>query len=186
MDATKTDDEFISLITMEYLMNKAQYTKYLDEKTPEKKQKYEKDKKFYRKRIYDLTKSLLHNDPPQNLLPDVKFIFENYTRATIDYFKMLDKSDILQEDYQYLMDIDPKNEISIASIESQEEADKLMMRSIKIQEPNALEKLVKRKSTKVVKPMILPQQKDINLKDPALKKKGIIKKNGIQKDNIAT
>ena len=84
------------------------------------------------------------------------------------------------------MDIDPKNEIHVASIESQEEADKLMMRSIKIQEPNALEKLVKRKSTKVAKPMILPQQKDINLKDPALKKKGIIKKNGVPKDNIAT
>ena len=49
-----------------------------------------------------------------------------------------------------------------------------MMRSIKIVEPNSLEKLVKRKSTKCMKKeMPLPIQKNIDLKDPLLKKKGI-------------
>ena len=56
-----------------------------------------------------------------------------------------------------------------------------MMRSIKITEPNALEKLVKRTSTRVNTSAELktPQQKDINLKDPILKNKGICKKKNI-------
>jgi len=54
------------------------------------------------------------------------------------------------------------------------------MRSIKITEPNALEKLVKRTTTKICqKAPIIPMQKDINLKDPILKNKGIRKKNNI-------
>ena len=54
------------------------------------------------------------------------------------------------------------------------------MRSFNITEPNALEKLVKRTSTKIAqKPLIMPIQKDINLKDPILKNKGIRKKNNI-------
>ena len=54
-----------------------------------------------------------------------------------------------------------------------------MMRSIKIQEPNSLEKLVKRTQTKHVKQMILPREKEINLKDPILKNKGIREKKNI-------
>ena len=184
-----SSEDYLSTITLEYLMNRDMYVKYKNEKTPEKKQSYEKDKKFYRKRIYDLTKSLLHNEQPKILLPDVKFVFDNYVNTAIEYFKMLDKSDILQEDYHELMVGDPKSEIQVESLEKREEADKSIMRSIKIQEPNALEKLVKRKSTKSVKPIVLPQQKDINLRDPTLKKKGIkekVKNEVVQKENIAT
>jgi len=60
-----------------------------------------------------------------------------------------------------------------------DEANMLMMRTIKITEPNALEKLVKRTTTKLQKKPIMPLQKDINLKDPNLKNKGICKKNNI-------
>ena len=59
------------------------------------------------------------------------------------------------------------------------------MRSFNITEPNALEKLVKRTSTKIAqKPLIMPIQKDINLKDPILKNKGIRKKNNINNKYI--
>ena len=53
------------------------------------------------------------------------------------------------------------------------------MRSIKMSEPNALEKMVKRTSTRVISKAIIPIQKEINLKDPILKNKGIRKKNNI-------
>jgi hypothetical protein len=94
----------------------------------------------------------------------------------------LDKTDILQEDYQTIdnsIKIDRNNEINVDNISNTQEANQLMMRSIKIQEPNSLEKLVKRTSTKHVKQMILPREKDINLKDPILKNKGIREKKNI-------
>ena len=55
------------------------------------------------------------------------------------------------------------------------------MRLVKITEPNSLEKLVKRTMIKNVdaKPNIPPKQKEINLKDPILKNKGIRKKKNI-------
>jgi hypothetical protein len=94
----------------------------------------------------------------------------------------LDKTDILQEDYQTIdnsIKIDRNNEINVDNISNTQEANQLMMRSIKIQEPNSLEKLVKRTQTKYVKQMILPREKDINLKDPILKNKGIREKKNI-------
>jgi hypothetical protein len=114
------------------------------------------------------------------MFPDVVFSFETYIKACIDYFKVLDKTDILQQDYQDI----PQgqhfpSEMNTDQITTPQEADQLMLRTIKIQEPNALEKIVKRTATKLKKPMILPREKDINLKDPNLKNKGIRKKNNI-------
>jgi hypothetical protein len=172
-------EQMISDITLEYMMNKDQYAKYIGKNNINKKDSSRKDKKFYRKRIIDLTKKLLNNEKPETMYPDVTSAFEYYTKICVEYFKVLDKTDILQEDY---IDIsansvnEAKNDfVSETSID----ADNLMMRSIKIQEPNALEKLVKRKSTKMKKQTILPLQKNINLKDPNLKNKGICKKNNI-------
>jgi hypothetical protein len=108
--------------------------------------------------------------------------FQTYIKACVDYFKTLDKTDILQEDYQTIdnsIKIDRNNEINVDNISNTQEANQLMMRSIKIQEPNSLEKLVKRTQTKYVKQMILPREKDINLKDPILKNKGIREKKNI-------
>ena len=51
------------------------------------------------------------------------------------------------------------------------------MRSIKI--PNALEKIVKVKMTKVPDEIILPKIKEIDLQEPNLRNKGIQKKENI-------
>lgn len=48
-------------LTLEYLMNRSQYQKYMNRKTPEKLSN-KKDVKFYRKRILALTKELLYPD----------------------------------------------------------------------------------------------------------------------------
>ena len=151
-----------------------------------------KDKKFYRRRISDLTKKFLYpcetNSEQECISPDIHYTFDLYVKACIEYFKNLDKSDIIQEDYKGLLDIDAKNEINIDNIQTSEEADKLMMRSIRIREPNNLEKLLTRKSLAPQNTIIPPRQKDINLKDPELKNKGIRKKKNItntydKKDN---
>ena len=176
---------YVDEVTLECLMNKEQYGKHV-RKMPvssESKKVNNSDRKFYKKRIYDLTKQLLNNEPvSENIFPDVTNGFQNYIKACVDYFKTLDKTDILQEDYQTIdnsIKIDRNNEINVDNISNTQEANQLMMRSIKIQEPNSLEKLVKRTQTKHVKQMILPREKEINLKDPVLKNKGIREKKNI-------
>ena len=174
-------DNLISKLTIEYLMNKDQYARYIsqNQQTSDTKTINKKDKKFYKRRIFDLTKQLLNNEKPQQIFPDVSTAFDSYAKICIEYFKILDKTDILQEDYDGLTDAVNPNDSSIAE-NTQTEVNKLLMRSFNITEPNALEKLVKRTSTKIAqKPLIMPIQKDINLKDPILKNKGIRKKNNI-------
>lgn len=173
---TNINDEYISEITLEYLMNKDQYANY--KKNPELvKGVNKKEQRFYRKRIIDLTRKILNGENADQIYPDVKKSFVNYSKMCIDYFKTLDKSDIIQEEYDTLI-INNLDESKV-EINNAIENDKLMVRSIHIQEPNSLEKIIIRRSTKVVKKPVLPQQKNINLKDPILKNKGICKKKNI-------
>jgi hypothetical protein len=172
------NDQLISEITLECLMNKQQYAKHIGQNATKKKDSVRKDKKFYKKRIFDLTKRLLNNEKPETMYPDVGSAFDSYARVCIEYFKVLDKSDIIQEDYVGIEDGVLNNAPADPSYNAVEES-MLMMRSIKINEPNALEKLVKRTTAKLEKKPIIPLQKDINLKDPNLKNKGISKKNNI-------
>jgi hypothetical protein len=172
------NDELITEITLECLMNKQQYAKHISQNTTSKKDSIRKDKKFYKKRIFDLTKKLLNNEKPETMYPDVGSAFDSYARVCIEYFKVLDKSDIIQEDYLGMYDVS-LNSTQLVPLYNQDQANMLMTRSIKITEPNALEKLVKRTTAKFEKKQIIPLQKDINLKDPNLKNKGICKKNNI-------
>jgi hypothetical protein len=180
---TKNENDFLANITLEYLMKKDHYAKYIEQIKPVNREKYLKERKFYKKRIYDFTKKML-NGEKTGVLQDVVFAFEKYIRYCVEYFKMLDKTDILQEDYSK-MDTDCEMLSSSVSPDSLEENDQLFMRSFKVSQPNSLEKIVKRTTTKVITKRELPKQKEINLKDPVLKQKGI-KKNNIllEKNNI--
>ena len=169
-----TTQDFVSEVTLECLLNKEQYGKYLVQKNPKAKLNNKKDKKFYRRRIFDLTKQLLSNEKPETLPPDIKHTFENYVNLCIEYFKALDTTDIIQGDYSNL-NLDAKNEINIENIGSTEEANQLMMRSVKMSHPpSLLDNFVKVKNVKPQVQPIIPIQKDINLKDPVLKNKGIL------------
>jgi len=185
MSNNTLSDKKVSDIDLEYLINKDLYGKSIDSKMqPHITINNKKDKKFYKKRIYDLTKQLLSNEQPPTLFPDVRNTFDNYIKTCISYFKIIDTSDIIQEDYDDLLGsisnaTGVDNIDNIDNIANIDEVNKLMMRSIKIMEPNALEKLVKRTITKKEIEPIIPQQKDINLKDPILKNKGIRKKKNI-------
>ena len=187
------NNKIINDLSLEFFLNKETYSKHLEKRTAESKKEYKKDKRFYRKRIYELTKQLINEDDtnPINCNKDLHIAFEVYSQFCIEYFKIIDRNDILQEDYSHLLNsssqinIDPN--LSIENINSIEEADQLLMRSIKIIEPNSLEKLVKRKSTKSIKKELpLPIQKNIDLKNPILKKKGIKEKiKELKVENIA-
>ena len=93
----------------------------------------------------------------------------------MNYFQTLDKTDILQEDYKFINDISNNETSNIVVENSQtiESANKLVMRSIKI---NLLDQFVTKKVSKP-KLLILPKQREINLSTPDLKTKGVPKKN---------
>ena len=179
--------EYVNQVTLECLMNKDTYKKYVA--TKKKSVVNKKDQKFYRRRILSLTKELLYPEEvaektttsttpstPNN--PNIVSLFQMYSKACIEYFKTLDKNDIIQEDYSTLTATET-TEMSAEDIKTQAEIDQQFMRSIHVKEPTTLDKFVKRSTTAPKEAPILPKQKDINLRDPALKNKGIRKKKNI-------
>ena len=174
--------EYVNQVTLECLMNKDTYKKYVA--TKKKSVVNKKDQKFYRRRILSLTKELLYPEEATEKStttaphdPNIVGLFQIYSKACIEYFKTLDKNDIIQEDYSTLTP--ETTEMSAEDIKTQAEIDQLFMRSIHVKEPKTLDKFVKRSTTAPKEDPILPKQKDINLRDPALKNKGIRKKKNI-------
>jgi hypothetical protein len=169
-------------------MNKDTYKKYVA--TKKKSVVNKKDQKFYRRRILSLTKELLYPEEattpekpttptPATTIndPNIIGLFQIYSKACIEYFKSLDKNDIIQDDYSTLTT--EAAEMSPEDIKTQSEIDQQFMRSIHVKEATTLDKFVKRSTTAPKEDPILPKQKDINLRDPALKNKGIRKKKNI-------
>jgi hypothetical protein len=87
----------VDQITLEYLMNRDMYKKLMTNKTVIAQKNKEKD--FYRNRISHLTEELLANNEVDGLFSDVSFAFENYVKTCVHYFKIIDESDIIQNDY---------------------------------------------------------------------------------------
>ena len=178
---------FVDQVTLDCLLNKSLFNTQVKNKKAQSVNK--EDKKFYKKRIYNLFKEMLINKvEPEDLFPDVKYAYDNFINASINYFKTIDSTDLLQEEYKTLDETALENINAIPELGDDvgvEEADKLMMRSIKIT-TQTLDKYVKRKSTKPEEKLILPKQKEVNLLDPELKVKGIQSNNNnnIKKKNI--
>jgi hypothetical protein len=165
---------YITQLTIDCLLNKNVINKHIKNKQSKKENK--EDIKFYKKRIYNLFKEILTGNSPDDLLPDVKYAYSNFLNASISYFKTVDNNDIIQSEYKD-MDFSPEiccnnNDISGNILD----ADKLLMRSIKMNVPT-LDKYVTRTSTKKKDEIILPKQKNINLNDPEFKNKGLKKNN---------
>ena len=162
-------------IDIKYLTTSSEYEIHVKKQLDRKVNK--KDKKFYRKRICNLTKELLINDE-MIVNHDIKKQFDEYIQTCIDYFKTLDNNDIIQNDYN-LLDVNSHDTININNninentlMKSQEDANNLLIRSINVK--NSLDNFVIKNKIKIKKnDMILPKQKNINLRDPILKKKGI-------------
>jgi len=171
-------NSFLNQVSLDYLINTKQYKIHL--KNIENKKIDRKDKKFYRRRILSLTKDLLYKEESEILVsPDIKNAFDNLVKICINYFKVLDRNDIIQEDYNDIdEEIKEKKELSETEQFLKEENEKLLMRSVKMTN-NSLDKFIKIKMTKQAEELIIPQQKEINLKDPVLKNKGVNKKKNI-------
>jgi len=178
-------DSLINQITIDYLINKDLYAKCVNKQVIKENNK--KDKRFYRKRISSLIKELLLGESPANVTPDVKYAFDNFAKTCIQYFKMIDSADIIQEDYTTIIEhenLSKLDNILGADALNQDEANKLMMRSINMPALTMADFVTKTHITQLDK-IVLPKERNLNLTDPLLKKKGIKTKNP-QKKNINT
>jgi len=170
-------ESFVNQITLDCLLNKEVYGKHLRSKNV--KQINKEERKFYRKRTFNLFKEMMNGNAPENLLPDVKYAYDNFYNSTIQYFKTIDNNDIIQSEYKDVVFLtsnfsDIYTDCSINSIKNSD-ADLLLTRSITLNNPPTLDKYVIRTFNKKKEQIILPKQKEINLNDPGLKTKGIKK-----------
>ena len=164
---------FVDQVTLDCLLNKQVYNVHLQNKKTSQINKEERQ--FYRKRTFHLFKEIINGNPPEDLPPDVKYAYDNFIKQSIQYFKNIDNNDIIQSEYKDIVESSEQNVINDSSYNSSE-VDSLLIRSIKIETPT-LDKYVKRISNKKKEEIILPKQKEIDLKNPELKKKGLTKNN---------
>ena len=171
----------INQITLDCLLNRTQYEKYVSKKLLT--QISRKDQLFYRKRALNLTKELLKGDEDLFVSPDVKYAFECYIKTCVRYFRVLDKSDLIQEEYKSLNLTSQLSEEEMKqSLDGLTELDEILMRKINLKHNGTLDNFVEIK-TLVQEDMVVippPQQRKINLKDPILRNKGIRKKKNIE------
>ena len=86
---------------LEYLSNPSLYKKYVTQQNIQNDDDLINDKKFYRKRVIQLTKDLYTNDIDKYNVPliDVKRLFNKYIKECIDVLKLIDTNDQHQDEY---------------------------------------------------------------------------------------
>jgi hypothetical protein len=136
------------------------------------------DIQFYRKRIVALTKDMLKGIHTNN---EVKKEYEEYVHHMINYFKMVDRKDILQKQYieegeEKKVDEDDNDDdgIDISNIKMEKVNELMMKKTIKVANLNDF--VIITNTTKKEGGEEMPKKKEIDLKSPNLKTKGIIKK----------
>ena len=144
------------------------------------------DKRFYKKRLISLFKNILKGE---EVSEDIKRAHDEFVHDAIQYFKLIDKRDILQKEHdasEKLATENPHTEVYSSNIKDHEvsqgilsSANKEIMREKKT--GGNLDAFVNKKTITVIPPMKIPSQKAINLKDPTLKNKGVRNKKNIKK-----
>tara|TARA_Y100000389_G_C17469440_1_gene528946 strand:+ start:3030 stop:3539 length:510 start_codon:yes stop_codon:yes gene_type:complete len=165
------NEEYINSISLEYLLNPVLYEKITSQKNMSDNLIF-KDIKFYRKRICQVTKEMCKGEYENN---NLKSAFLNYSNTIIYYLKQLDEKDIFQSDYDGLNIINEHCEqldISDTNIKC-ENADNLLINTPT--PTNSLDNFVKKINIETEE-KFLPKRRIANIKDPALKKKGVKKK----------
>ena len=84
-------------VTLDLMVNQPQYERYLRIKEADLSGKYEKAKRFYKKRIVEMTRELLKGETVNDIF--VLQAFEAFAKSCITYFRNKDKNDTLQEEH---------------------------------------------------------------------------------------
>ena len=166
----------VDLITLECLANQDLVEKHVNDSMYKRKVS-KAERKFYRRRIIDATKKMLKNNFENEAL---KHLFNNYIFSLIAYFKEVDKTDILQEEY---INVQTIPDIPLDVSEYNDTINNIYGNNDKILINPALNSCNKKitldnfvKSNKPKVKMTFPTQKEVDLSNPELKSKGITRK----------
>ena len=162
----------ISLNTIEYLMSDSILKKINDNKKSENNSKeYINDLKFYKKRIYQTTKTFIKNQiEKKEENKDLDELLKHYLVKLIEYFKIEDKNEILQNE---LLNVKKSVKFNILDKEKQINADEFIMKQPVIKEntiENYMNITIKNKKKETI---VVPRSKNINIKQPEFKTKGL-------------
>ena len=159
-------EELVNQITLNCLMNKNLYEKYLSDKTS-KTLENEEERKLYRKRIYVLTKELLLNkEEPTDLLPDIKTAFDYYVKSCIHYFKIIDHHKDLDDDQIVENTLQKEKEEEAQEFEKEKEKEEkhsLSVRSIPLFHPPNLDTFLLMNSNSQPNKNKMGEKENINL-----------------------
>jgi len=124
------------------------------------------DIKFYKKRIFMLTKNYLKGKKRDR---DLDKIWQEYASACIAYFKFIDKAEVIQEDYKDYKA--KKNHIKIDK-NVIKNSNEFMLNKKSPPAPRITDHInVKSTKIKTAKKIIIPQQRNINIKTDKFKNK---------------
>ena len=180
-------------VTLDLMVNQPQYERYLRAKEADLSGKYEKAKRFYKKRITEMTRDLLKGDTVNDIF--VLQAFEAYAKACITHFRNKDKNDTLQEEYVaecvavgYLPPIDEdvnddadNNDEDVNDVDNLNDTSKKKLDILLSFDKHKAQKMptldtyvIKTTPTPTIKNNVpIPQQREINLDDPKFKTKDL-------------
>lgn len=162
---------------LEYLMNPCMYDKWIKKHSNKlAPTDLKKDIKFYKKRIIQLTKDMMKGEHITN---SVNKSYNEYMKSCIAYLKFLDTKDILQEEYEGM----PSETLEVSDIDEDVDPNNSLINPSYLHKQNKIEDYIDLKKISNVpnNETYLPERKELKLKDPQLKKKGIRKKRGKKK-----
>ena len=182
--------------TIEYMVNVAQYEKYLRKNNIDYDTGFKRDLKFYRKRIISITKDLFKNE-----LKDVTLngAFNMYMKACISHLKFEDQSETIQKCYVCMGIV--AGELNAELLQQQQcicnnkldalnafelnKANELCFKPKEVKKLTLDTYVIKKSSSQKKEPVVFPQQFKFNPKDPSFKHKGL-KKQKKKKDKLST
>lgn len=128
-----------------------------------------KDVEFYKKRIFQLCKDLLRGKKENSSINDA---FDEFCLTAIDHFKMIDRAEIIQNEYKNLdLSSLPNQKLSTKILD--ENPDELIFKKIEKNNDNTMDKFVIKNIVKKDDSMVIPTKKNLNLKDVKYQEKDI-------------
>lgn len=166
------DESDITRISLEYFTNPA-YQDELEAQRHKSNSNRIRDIRFYRRRISELTKCLLKGNSIEGT---IQSYFDGYVDAAIAHFKMIDRKDILQKEYiEINEEVDQyynnqSNEQSVIEKSTIRDANLDLVKLPVV--PSTLDSFVVSSKPNNIS-NDAPQIRNIDLRDPQLRTKGV-------------
>jgi hypothetical protein len=185
--------------TLEYMVNVAQYEKYLRKNNIDYDTGFKRDLKFYRKRIISITKDLFKNEM-KDVNVTLNGVFNMYMKACISHLKFEDQSETIQKCYvcmgivageptaqqqQQQQQCVCNTKLDALNAFELNKANELCFKPKEVKKLTLDTYVIKKSSSQKKEPVVFPQQFKFNPKDPSFKYKGL-KKQKNKKDKPST